>query len=406
MAKKKNNEYRPNAFLWAICVPLLKIFFRIKFKIKFEKNLNKGLSGPYIVLGNHPSLLDPFVMGCGIYPDKTNFVTSKYFFINKLFNKVLKMAGCIPKTQFTVDISAIKSILKVLKNDGVIGIFLEGKSSVDGSSGLYNKTTAGLLKKMKVPVLIMKFDGAYLSKPRWSKTPMYGGYVEVSSEILFNKEDIEDLTEEEIYEQIVENMYYDDYEWNRVRKYEYKNPRLIEGLESILFKCPKCGAMFKTITSKRKIWCEECGNSGHMDSYGIIHPSGEKDIVFDTPVKWNKWQEEWMNSEILKEDFNITLNITNVKKGIELGKGFSDSGKGIVVLDNSGLKFNGTLENEEYIYELPLQSLMGISVKAESGEFELTDGKTTLLLLPEDIKKVNLFDLAINCIVKRREQNE
>ena len=398
----KKNPYEISSAFWKFGVFVMTICLKIKYHYKKKKDVCDGIEPPFIILGNHPSTIDPFTMGCTLYPYKINFLTSKYFFYDKKLYKMLKHVGAIPKTQFAVDIAAMKGILSVLKSNGIIGIFSEGRSSADGSNGIYSKATAGLLKRMKVPVIAMRFDGAYLSKPRWSKHPLAGGYSEVSSKLLFSVEELDSLSEEEITRKIYEYMSYDDYEWNRVKRHRYKKKRLAEGLERQLFRCPKCNSNFTMATDKRRIYCTCCGNEAIMDDYGILNAKDADSVIFDTPVKWNRWQKEWMNSEIEKDDFAINLDISTVKRGIDFGKGFEEVGDGTVTLNREGLDANLVIDGKGYNFFIPINSLGGISIKAGTGEFEITHDNMTMLLLPKEKEKVYMLDIAIQCLAESR----
>jgi 1-acyl-sn-glycerol-3-phosphate acyltransferase len=79
---------------------LSKIFLKAKYKIKFENRTIKDMKPPFIVLGNHPSSLDPFIMASAMYPHKLNFLGTNYYFRNELLRPLLRRGGIIPKIQF------------------------------------------------------------------------------------------------------------------------------------------------------------------------------------------------------------------------------------------------------------------------------------------------------------------
>lgn len=100
---------------------LLSIFFR--FNVTGVQNV--PLNDKFIICSNHASNWDPLFISIK-FPRQVSWMAKKELFENKILSYLILKLGSFPVTRGDTDISAIKNSLKVLKNDGVLGIFPEG----------------------------------------------------------------------------------------------------------------------------------------------------------------------------------------------------------------------------------------------------------------------------------------
>ena len=100
---------------------LLSIFFR--FKVTGVQNVPPN--DKFIICSNHASSWDPLFISIK-FPRQISWMAKKELFENKILSYLIHKLGSFPVTRGDTDISAIKNSLKVLKNDGVLGIFPEG----------------------------------------------------------------------------------------------------------------------------------------------------------------------------------------------------------------------------------------------------------------------------------------
>ena len=73
-----------------------------------------------------------------------------------------------------------------------------------------NPTTMKFIKKANVPVILCKSYGMYLTRPRYSKE-YRKGKVKYEFEVLFTKEQISQLSEEEMYRISYKKPTFSDY---------------------------------------------------------------------------------------------------------------------------------------------------------------------------------------------------
>lgn len=98
------------------------------FKVYFNPEIN-GLENipdkPYILAGNHTSLMDiPFLIVA--LEDDIHFMAKKELFSNKISNYIFSRMGAFPIDRNIADLKALKESLFILKNNEVLGVFPEG----------------------------------------------------------------------------------------------------------------------------------------------------------------------------------------------------------------------------------------------------------------------------------------
>ncbi len=271
-------------------------------------------------------------------------------FVKGLFKLLLK-GGIIAKKLYQPDHKTVAEMLKVLKLGGSLCIFPEGIQSSSGSSHPIFSGTAKLIKKAGIPVVLCKSYGAYLVRPRYKKTENKG-MQEFHYEILFTEEELKQLTVEEIYDKLLQRFTYNDFEWNKTarNKYEGKNKEpLAKGIESILYRCPKCGSEFALKTEGEDIICEACGNTVTLNEYYDLTPKTENDYLPYTSIdQWFKSQRKEVQKEV-KEKFcyQYECELYGLHTEKLSFKPFYACGEGVVTITNEYIRYKGTKNNQE-----------------------------------------------------------
>ena len=117
------------SFAGTVASPVISLLYRVKFRNK--NNIPK--EGAYIIASNHLSYLDPLLLGMGQRNRRLRFMAKSELFKNKLFAKLITALGAFPVVRGAgVEQEAITTGEDILKNGGVMTIFLEGKRSKTG----------------------------------------------------------------------------------------------------------------------------------------------------------------------------------------------------------------------------------------------------------------------------------
>jgi len=143
------------------------IIFKLFFRLKVTGQQNIPQDGPFIIVANHSSLLDPVILGVSIKP-KIIFVAAAYLFKIRWLGYLLRKANSIP-VQRENDIKAIKQTLKILQQGGILGIFPEGGIDRHKSNLPVKAGAAYLATKIGVPIVPIKIKGVDKVLPRGAK---------------------------------------------------------------------------------------------------------------------------------------------------------------------------------------------------------------------------------------------
>ena len=92
---------------------------------------------------------------------------------------------------------------------------------------------------------------------------------------LIDKNELKDMTTEQIRNKVSEALFFDAYREQETNMIKYKGGDNIEGLENVLYICPNCKEEFTlNIKNKNTIYCSKCGFAHTSDEYGFLHNSG------------------------------------------------------------------------------------------------------------------------------------
>jgi 1-acyl-sn-glycerol-3-phosphate acyltransferase len=143
------------------------IIFKLFFRLKVTGQQNIPQDGPFIIVANHSSLLDPVILGVSVRP-KVIFVAAAYLFKIHWLGYLLRKANSIP-VQGENDISSLKRALKILQKGGVLGIFPEGGVDRQKNNLPIKAGAAFLATSVGVPIVPIRIKGADKALPRGAK---------------------------------------------------------------------------------------------------------------------------------------------------------------------------------------------------------------------------------------------
>ncbi|HEX4826489.1 MAG TPA: lysophospholipid acyltransferase family protein [Candidatus Polarisedimenticolaceae bacterium] len=128
--------------------------------------------GAAIVLSNHASFLDPFLISarCG---RPVRWLVSREFYAKPQLQWALRWLGTIPVGGGRSMVRSYRRIAEVLSRGGLVGIFPEGGISRDGEMKTFHEGAAVLARRFDVPVVPMHIHGSYEALSRYAKWPRF-----------------------------------------------------------------------------------------------------------------------------------------------------------------------------------------------------------------------------------------
>jgi 1-acyl-sn-glycerol-3-phosphate acyltransferase len=145
--------------------------FRILFSVEYHGLENVPERGPVILAGNHPSYLDPALIGLPV-KRVIKFMAWDALFKVPLLGPLIKALGAFP-----VDIrkgkgeAAYRQALAVLESGYALGIFPEGQRSEQGPMGALRSGVARLAIESGAPIVPVTIGGASRAWPKWRLLP-------------------------------------------------------------------------------------------------------------------------------------------------------------------------------------------------------------------------------------------
>lgn len=158
-----------NLWYWGgyyLTVGLARTFFRFRV-LHRERRI---LEGPVILAMNHESYLDPPLAGISSGRE-VFFLTRKTLLDVPVLGWLLPRLNVIPVDQEGTDRSALKAMIRILKQGHATVVFPEGARTLDGRLQPAMPGLGFVIAKTLVPVLPMRIFGSHEAMPRG------GGYL-------------------------------------------------------------------------------------------------------------------------------------------------------------------------------------------------------------------------------------
>ena len=357
-------KYRRHKRFWniirPIAIPILKSIY------KFSCEVYPDLKGPYLVLANHNTDLDPGLVALS-FPQQMYFVASEHVYRAGFASKVLRYVfEPIAKRKGTSDTVTVMKSIRALREGKNICLFPEGQKSFNGRTGEIHLATGKLVKASKASLITYKLEGGYFTTPRWGygirKGKMHGSIVNI-----YNPETLEKLSAEEITDIIIKDLYEDAYEKQKENPIAYKGKNLAKGLEHSLCVCQSCKKLDTLSSIKNKVFCNECGFSTTLDKYGYFAENSK----FKTVAEWDDFQQEELKKFVEdKKSSNQTFlfeNTDSTLKSVKAEHQEENLGTGTFSMFTDKFVFKTIQDGKENIIELLHQDIVDISMYGKQG---------------------------------------
>lgn len=250
------------------------------------------LEPPFLLLANHAHALDPFIVSAAS-PVHIRWVGGSYLF-NYFGLRLLLQTwmGVISKVQDRSDLHTIRTIGEALKAGDVVGLFPEGTRSWDGEPLGFEPAVAKLIKIFNVPVVILNLEGFYALRPRWADARRIG---KPSIRVVhtLSVEEIQALSIEALFETLGEYLNYSYRSQQKRERLTFTSKRGAEGLERLLYLCPRCTQASTIHTHGRTITCSACSLHASLDEHDRL----VGDVPFEDVAEWHQWELEFLATE-------------------------------------------------------------------------------------------------------------
>ena len=314
------DEYTRHQKIWRVLYALSNRWVCRKFNLTHE---DLHVEGPVLLIPNHVSAWDPLLVAMSLKDKQAYFVASEHIFRLGFVTKLLGWAlGPIARRKGSSGADTVKACLRHLRAGHSICLFAEGEASWDGLPHPIFPATGKLVKSSGATLVTYRLEGGYLSVPRWAWTRRRGR-VHGHPVWIYPPEQLKSMSPAEINEIISRDLNEDAWARQRENPVPYRGKRRAEGLERMLYLCPRCRKIGTLHTKNDRLFCE-CGLSLRYTETGFLDPAEP----FETLSEWNAWQKETLKDvekapdKLLFSDDELLLSRVSLDHGVEkLGRG-------------------------------------------------------------------------------------
>lgn len=378
---------KPNPLLMTIGMWVLGILNRL-YKVNFSYDYDpKSIKNqPTVLLSSHASRLEFIYTIYGFGRKDVNIVCGYQNILKKGLFHLFMAFGAISKYLYQPDLMCVKNMLRVLKRGGAVGLFPEGIQSTSGSTHPINPATARFIKSSKANIVVCTSKGAYLATNRYCKDRKKG-YIGIHYTLLFTPQMLEELTEEQIYNLLLENIGYNDFAFNKVARHKYigKEPNA-SGLDKILYMCPDCKKEYTLYVENDTIQCKNCSFAARVNEYYDLIQTQGKECPADID-QWFKWQRRCVAQQVKNDDFALTLDgslcTLKLDKLRKPPKNRETLSVGKVKLTNQGLSFEGAMNGQAADFFFEAKSIYSLTFSTK-GFLEFYHNNDYFMIIPNE----------------------
>lgn len=362
--EKHKRPKKPNIF-WRTLIQVLSFFALIPIKFSYKKTGMEKLSKkePCLILMNHSCFNDFEIASTLLFPRPFNIVTTSDGFVGK--NWLMKQIGCIPTQKFVTDVTLVRDITYTIRKlKSSVLMYPEASYSFDGTATTLPESLGGLLKMLKVPVVMIETSGAFSRNPLYNNLQVRKVAIEAEIRYVLSPEDIASKSVDELNAILREQFSFDGFRWQQENKVKIDEPFRADELNRVLYKCPHCMAEGKTEGKGIVLTCHACGKQYELDEYGFMK-AVEGEAEFAHIPDWYAWERECVKQEIIDKKYSLSVDVdiymlVDTKCLYKVGEGHlthNDEGFNLVGCDgklNYSQKPKGSysLYSDYYWYEI------------------------------------------------------
>lgn len=134
---------------------------RILFRVRIAGAEHIPRQGPALLVSNHLSWFDAFVIGASV-PSVVRFVVWEPYYERRLFNWALRLAQAIPVRDTPPSATrAVRLARRHLCSSQVVCIFAEGSISRTGELLPFQRGLEAIVRNLRVPVIPVHLSGLW-----------------------------------------------------------------------------------------------------------------------------------------------------------------------------------------------------------------------------------------------------
>lgn len=146
--------------LYNVLKSIVAVLSKVVYRIEVVNKDRLPKEGAFLLCSNHISILDPVLLSI-IVPRQIAWMGKKELFENKILAYLFNKLGVFPVDREETELSTIKHSIRLLKNEGVLGIFPEGTRVKEINLDNAKPGVALISVKAKSPIVPVYIEGSY-----------------------------------------------------------------------------------------------------------------------------------------------------------------------------------------------------------------------------------------------------
>ncbi|MBQ8555797.1 MAG: 1-acyl-sn-glycerol-3-phosphate acyltransferase [Clostridia bacterium] len=160
------------SLLYTIAYPIAKLLLKTVLPVRYHDAERLDVDAPFIVMGNHESMLDPVIAAMPVKRYQIRFLGKKELWKNPIVAKAFTSMKMIPVDRHNTDMEAMRACMKVTREGNILGIFPEGTRYHKGLMEELESGVALIALRSRVPLIPIYITGKL---KLFRKTDVYVG---------------------------------------------------------------------------------------------------------------------------------------------------------------------------------------------------------------------------------------
>ncbi len=139
--------------------PIAAVLFHSILPVRYHNAERLDIDAPFIVMGNHQSLMDVFIAAYPIRRYQVQYIGKKELWKYRFFGRILNSMNMIPVDRHNTDMEAMRACMRVTRQGGILGIFPEGTRYKNGVMEDLESGVAMIALRSRVPLIPMYITG-------------------------------------------------------------------------------------------------------------------------------------------------------------------------------------------------------------------------------------------------------
>ena len=182
-----------------------RMFCVVFFRMHIHGQGNVPKKGPFILISNHQSYIDPMFCGAPI-PRQISYVGRDSLFKNWMLRNFMLSVGFIAIRRDKPDLTSIKRMLARLSDGFGLCLFPEATRTSDGRIAPLKPGFSFIVRKSKAPIVPVIIEGAFDCWPRHQKLFRPGQHISVNYGRCIQPEEVKEMTDKELAQYMTDIM--------------------------------------------------------------------------------------------------------------------------------------------------------------------------------------------------------